>query len=475
MELSKRKSLKTITLKTIISVMLVAVLFLTIFHAFSFRFLAQKIIKSQVLSVSDIIKAGLTSHMKAGIMDKREYFLEEIKTVHNINRIMIIRSQEVNRQFGPGLISEQNSDETIQQVFKSKEPLFHIDEFQYKPKIRAAVPFTATGKGKLNCLICHNVPEGTVLGVVDMELEISYYRNVSVGFLIVTILISFILAMLIVINTFRTISLYVQEPLEHLIEKARDAYSNRKPVDENQYQSIEFKNVAKEINLFQSDILKSQNLLEEKNQELKNLNDEIEETLKETVFTMGVIEEQRSKETKFHTKRVTEYCRLIAEKLELSKDQIELITNASPLHDIGKVGISDYILLKNDRLTEEEFEIMKNHTLMGYKLLVHSRRELLQAAAIIAYEHHEKWDGSGYPRGLKGEEIHIFGRIVALADVFDALITQRAYKEKWEIEKVKDEILSQSGRHFDPAVVDVFMKNIERFMEINQKFANQNE
>ncbi len=465
-----KPSIKTITVKTLLTVILIAALIMTAIIGFGFRSLSNRIVRNQALATSELVKAGLTSHMKAGIMDKRDYFLEEIKTVHNIEKIKIIRSAEVNRQFGEGNGLEQLVDANSQKVFESKKPLFIIDEYSRTAHIRALVPYVASTEGRLNCLGCHQVPEGTALGVVDIQMDVTEYRNFAFAIIFIIALTSIFLVVLIIVNTFRTIETYVKEPLETLIDKADEAYHTNQPLDELKFESLEFQNVAKEINLFNSDLKRTHRILEEKNLELIALNDEIEDTLRETVFTMGVIEEQRSKETKNHTKRVTQYCMLIAGKLGLSDDEIMLIGDAAPLHDIGKIGISDYILLKSDKLTKAEFELMKSHTKIGHEMLVHSNREILKAAAIIAAQHHERWDGTGYPEGLKTDNIHIFARITALADVFDALSTKRTYKEAWKMQDVINEIVSQRGRHFDPALVDIFLKNTSDFLTIHDKY-----
>lgn len=465
-----KPSIKTITVNTLLTVILVAAFVMTIIITLSFRSLSQKIVKNQALTVSEVIKAGLTSHMKAGIMGKREYFLEEIKSVHNINRINIIRSPEVIKQFGIGNNLEREMDALTKTVFETKQPVFVLDEYSLTPHIRAIIPYAASSEGKLICTSCHNVNEGVVLGAVDIELDLTEYRNIALWVISLILSISFMLMLLIIVNIFKTVQRHVKDPLETLVNKAREAYLDNKPVDEKHFETIEFSNVAKEINLFNLDIIKTQKLLEEKNVELVSMNDEIEETLRETVFTMGVIEERRSKETNNHTKRVTEYCKLIATKLGLPDRDVELVTAASPLHDIGKIAITDYILLKSSKLTEEEFDIIKAHTKIGHSMLVHSRRDILQAAAIIALQHHEKWDGSGYPNGLKGEEIHIYGRIVALADIFDALSTARSYKEAWSMEKIIDIIKGEEGKHFDPAIVNIFFENIDGFVKIKEKY-----
>ncbi len=196
---------------------------------------------------------------------------------------------------------------------------------------------------------------------------------------------------------------------------------------------------------------------------------EIEETQKDIVFKMGAIGEVRSKETGNHVKRVAEYSYLIAKALGFSEQEANLLKIASPMHDIGKVGISDTILNKPARLSEEEFEVMKTHAEMGYEMLKGSKREILQAAAIVAREHHERYDGKGYPRGLRGKEIHIYGRITAIADVFDALSTKRVYKDPWDLEAIRNLIQEERGRQFDPNVSDVFLENFEKIVDIMKK------
>ena len=200
--------------------------------------------------------------------------------------------------------------------------------------------------------------------------------------------------------------------------------------------------------------------------EIMQLNKEIEETQREVVFTMGAIGESRSKETGNHVKRVAEYSRLLAIYYGLGDDEAELLKQASPMHDIGKVAIPDAILNKPGRFDAEERAIMDTHAALGYDMLKHSNRPLLKAAAIVAYEHHEKWDGSGYPRKLKGEEIHIYGRITALADVFDALGSDRVYKKAWSDEQIFALFQEERGKHFDPDLVDIFFARLDEFLAI---------
>lgn len=204
--------------------------------------------------------------------------------------------------------------------------------------------------------------------------------------------------------------------------------------------------------------------------ELIELTRDIEDTQKEVVFTMGAIGEARSKETGNHVKRVAEYSKILALEYGLSLDEAELIKMASPMHDIGKVGIPDNILNKPGKLDSQEFEIMQTHSVLGYEMLKHSNRPILKAAAIISLEHHEKWNGTGYPHGKKGEEIHIYGRITAIADVFDALGSNRCYKKAWELEKILKLFEDEKGKHFDPILVDIFFAKLETFLEIRWKF-----
>lgn len=203
------------------------------------------------------------------------------------------------------------------------------------------------------------------------------------------------------------------------------------------------------------------------------LNEEVENTQKEIIFTLGEIAESRSKETGYHVKRVAEYSKLLALKYGLPEEEAELIRLASSMHDVGKVAIPDEILNKPGKLTPEEFEIIKNHPDYGHAMLNHSNREIIKAAAIIAHQHHEKYNGQGYPNGLAGEQIHIYGRITALADVFDALGTERVYKKAWSLEEILDYFRNERGQHFDPILVDIFLDNLPAILKIKEQYAER--
>jgi HD-GYP domain-containing protein (c-di-GMP phosphodiesterase class II) len=202
------------------------------------------------------------------------------------------------------------------------------------------------------------------------------------------------------------------------------------------------------------------------------LNLEIEQTQKEIIFIMGEIGESRSKETGNHVKRVAEYSKVLALHYGLSPSESELIKVASPMHDIGKVSIPDEVLKKPGKLTDEEFEIIKAHSQTGYDLLKNSNRQILKSAAIIAHQHHEKWNGKGYPQCLKGEDIHIYGRITAIADVFDALASDRCYKKAWELDRVINLFKEERGIQFDPKIVDVFLDCLEEILALRAEYAD---
>lgn len=194
------------------------------------------------------------------------------------------------------------------------------------------------------------------------------------------------------------------------------------------------------------------------------------DTQKETLFALGEIIESRSKETANHIRRVAEYSRLLAQFSGMGEREQQQILHASPMHDAGKIAIPDSILNKPGKLTNEEFSTMKEHARLGWQMLKSSPLGILQHAAKIALQHHEKWNGKGYPDSLQKEEICIFARMVALADVFDALGSDRCYKKAWPLEKVLVLIQEERGEHFDPQLVDIFFANLGAFLTIRERF-----
>lgn len=186
----------------------------------------------------------------------------------------------------------------------------------------------------------------------------------------------------------------------------------------------------------------------------------------EMLFTLGEMAESRSYETGVHIKRVARYSKLFALKYGLCEEEASRLQLASSMHDIGKLAIEDSILKKPNQLTSEEFAIIKQHSLTGYKILKSSNRPLFTTAAVVALQHHEKFDGTGYPNGLAGDNIHIYGRITAIADVFDALSSNRVYRPAWELDKVLEYMKDQKGKHFDPNLVDILFSNLDEFLKI---------
>lgn len=201
--------------------------------------------------------------------------------------------------------------------------------------------------------------------------------------------------------------------------------------------------------------------------EVKKATAEILAREKEAILRLSRAAEFRDPETGAHLLRMSHYTRLIAVQMGLPESEQELLLEASPMHDIGKVGTPDAILLKPGRLDQVEFEVMKRHASIGHEILAGSPSHLLQTAAEIALAHHEKFDGSGYPHGLAGEDIPLHGRIVAVADVFDALTSERPYKRAWPLEKAAALLREESGRHFDPRCVEAFFADWPAVLEIH--------
>ena len=255
-----------------------------------------------------------------------------------------------------------------------------------------------------------------------------------------------------------------------LKEDTKIIIGNIKNIENGEYENTSIINRPDELGEISYAMKNMSSSIKDGIHQIESLSDEIINTQKEIIYTMGEIAETRSKETGNHVKRVAEYSKLIALKLGLDEQEAEMLKLASPMHDIGKVGIPDNILNKPGKLTPEEFEIMKTHAQLGYEMLKHSSKPILQAAAIVSKEHHEKYNGNGYPKGLKGEEIHIFARITAVADVFDALGSDRIYKKAWEDKKIFELFNNEKGEHFDPKIIDIFFENLEEIKQIRDKF-----
>ena len=255
-----------------------------------------------------------------------------------------------------------------------------------------------------------------------------------------------------------------------LKEDTKIIIGNIKNIENGEYENTSIINRPDELGEISYAMKNMSSSIKDGIHQIESLSDEIINTQKEIIYTMGEIAETRSKETGNHVKRVAEYSKLLALKLGISSDEAEMLKLASPMHDIGKVGIPDNILNKPGKLTPEEFEIMKTHAQLGFDMLKHSSKAILQIAAIVSNEHHEKYNGKGYPRGLKGEDIHIFARITAVTDVFDALGSDRIYKKAWEDEKIFELFNSEKGEHFDPKVIEAFFHSLDEIKTIRERF-----
>lgn len=198
------------------------------------------------------------------------------------------------------------------------------------------------------------------------------------------------------------------------------------------------------------------------------LNQDIINTQTELIEKLGEVVEKRSSEASKHVQRVADFSYMLAKDYGLAEQDAQILRAASPMHDVGKIGIPDAVLLKPGKLTEDEFELMKTHTEIGYAIFEHSERKLLKTAALISRDHHEKYNGKGYPSGKKGDDIHVYGRITAVADVFDALYHARCYKPAWPLEDIVQLLKDERGEHFDPDLVDIVLNNLDRYVAITK-------
>jgi len=199
---------------------------------------------------------------------------------------------------------------------------------------------------------------------------------------------------------------------------------------------------------------------------------ELDETRLEIIRRLGRAAEYRDNETGMHVIRMSKYSQQIAIQIGLDEEQAELILNAAPMHDIGKIGIPDAVLLKPGKLDNDEYDIMKKHCEYGVMIIGEHPSEILKLANTAALTHHEKWNGKGYPNGLAGEDIPLIGRITAVADVFDALTSERPYKKGWEVEKALNLIKDESGQHFEPRLVNAFVDVFPKILEIKAQYAD---
>ncbi|WP_237045221.1 response regulator [Aquipseudomonas alcaligenes] len=201
--------------------------------------------------------------------------------------------------------------------------------------------------------------------------------------------------------------------------------------------------------------------------------EELRETRLQIVQRLGLAAEYKDNETGLHVIRMSHYSRVLALAAGFSEAQAEELLNAAPMHDVGKIGIPDAVLRKPGKLDGEEWEVMKQHAQIGADIIGEHPSGLLRMAREIALNHHEKWDGSGYPRGIGGAEIPVEARIIAIADVFDALTSERPYKKAWPVEEAVQLLREQSGRHFDPELVELFLGQLPAILEIKERWAER--
>jgi len=217
--------------------------------------------------------------------------------------------------------------------------------------------------------------------------------------------------------------------------------------------------------------VRDQNIILE--EQVQQRTQELYDTRHEIITRLGMAAEYRDNETGNHIIRMSKYAKLLALEIGLEEEHADIIFNAAPMHDIGKIGIPDRVLLKPGKLDAEEWEIMQSHVNIGAEILSGHDSDLMQTAHIITVHHHEKWSGTGYPEGLKGEEISIEGRICAVADVFDALLSERPYKKPWTVEKALALIEEEAGQHFDPQIAPLMRKLLPQAIEIMQQYPDE--
>jgi len=225
-------------------------------------------------------------------------------------------------------------------------------------------------------------------------------------------------------------------------------------------QKTELSNANRQLKKYASDLRRTVTIL-------KSVNNELQEAYYDTIQRLVLAVEYKDQFTGQHIIRMSRYSALIAEKAGMSEREVLDILYAAPMHDVGKIGIPDSIITSPNKLTTDEFAIMKRHTIIGAEILANAKSKILVTAREIALSHHEKWNGCGYPFGLKEDKIPLSGRIVALADTFDVLTSKRSYKDPFPIERAADVINKERGIHFDPQLVDIFMKNLDELVKIN--------
>lgn len=471
MDSNMKDSIKALLFKRLVVAALIIFVLITSLVAYNCKelFLSGMLDKGQ--SIAKIVEVGLNTHINPNSHEAQHRYIEILKN-SNIANINIIHSPEITFQF-PSVSHERPfNDPIIANVFKTKEASFTLTSLAKQDNmLRVTFPYIADYKKGIDCLSCHHVPEGTVLGVIDFYIDMTSYKNLTLNYLYLTLGIFSLSMLAIFFLLSRFMDQYVIDPLKDLLIETKNAYETHTSINNDDFDSSEFQDVAQKMDLFKNEILKEQEQLQEKKTQCEALIEEIQSTQNALITTMATIAEAQSKETAYHVRRVAQYAYLLGKAYGLSDQECEIIKSVTPMYDIGKIGIPNTILQKPEKLSEDEFATVKEHAKLGYEIFQNSSPHiLLQAAAAVAYEHHERWDGKGYPRGLKGEEIHIYARIVAIASVFDTLITKRVHKEAWPLEDVLALLKEEKSRQFDPVLVDVFLAIINDIMKLKTKY-----
>ena len=358
----------------------------------------------------------------------------------------IIRGHADARQVGQPWTSSSDPGKAIDHEFLKPDESMLLDPL----RIEVRTPVRQLGKGMIG-----NVVIGLDRSYVEARIRKAREPLVKIAAVLLVLSISLVTGMLSLL--FRP----VKAIEAGLVRIGKGVLDHPLPVRG----PAEWGRLALTLNDMASELLKSRALAEAREQE-------IVDTQREVITTLGEVVESRSHETANHTRRVGAMAEVLGELAGLDEISTELLFHASPMHDVGKIGIPDRILNKPGKLTPDEYKLMQTHAIIGYNILKGSKREILKAAAVIARDHHEYWDGNGYPHRKAGEDIHIYGRITALVDVFDALAHDRIYRKAMSQEKYLGIIREGRGTHFEPRLVDLFLDNLDRFLAIGKRHAD---
>jgi len=360
------------------------------------------------------------------------------------------------------IVRDFPSFESVDQLLKSMNAPYRKNTNVQKSFVLEEDPFIGS---KSFGIVYRNSSTNWKLGmVVPYESAFEQGRALLEKLAVISLLITFFIILFGYVVIRRLVIRPVRKIVKHLEKEEGKKIEKLTPVPLKQ---------EGEIGVLVKVLNKRTEMLKESYLELDRFHTEARETLEEILFTMGTIGEIRSEETSNHVRRVAGYSELLAHYYGLPPKECTLVKEASPLHDIGKAALPDAVIRKSGRFTEAERRLMNDHTRLGYEMLMHSERPLFKAAAIIAYEHHERYDGKGYPRGLQGSDIHIYGRITALADVFDALGSDREYKKAWRDDEIWAYFREQSGKQFDPELVELFFNHLDAFLKIRDTYRDE--